>query len=96
MGKYRKLVSKLLSALCAATSKNLASVSVRHSLTETVFHFSVTLLRLVSSFHTSDLRFKTVLDYSEIHIPKRMRTHVEILYNKNPPVSIIIFYMVST
>lgn len=58
-------VSKLLSALCTATCKNLAAVSVRHSLAETVFHLSVALLGLVSSLHLSDLRFNTVLCYTE-------------------------------
>ena len=59
------LVGELLSALRSAAGENLAAVSVSHSLAETVFHLSVALLGLVSSLHLSDLRFNTVLCYSE-------------------------------
>jgi len=47
----------MLSALCSATGKNLAAVSVSHSLAEAVFHLAMTLLGLVSSFHSANLRF---------------------------------------
>ena len=53
-----KSVRKLLSALRSAAGKNLASVSVRHSFTETVLHLSVTLFGLISPLHLSNLRFK--------------------------------------
>lgn len=52
-----KSVCELLSALCTATSENLAAVLCCHSLTETVFHLSVALLGLVSSFHCVNLLF---------------------------------------
>ena len=51
------LVSQLLSALSSSASKNLAAVSVSHSLAETVLHLAMTLFGLVSSFHFSNLRF---------------------------------------
>mgnify|MGYP007126817761 CR=1 FL=1 len=43
-------VSKLLSALCTTTCKNLAAVSVRHSLAETVDLLAVQLLGLIGTF----------------------------------------------
>ena len=57
VGIPQELVRELLSALCSSAGKYLATVSVGHSLTETVLHLSVALLRLVSSLHLSDLRF---------------------------------------
>lgn len=50
-------MAELLSALCSAASENLAAVSVRHSLAETVLHLSVTFLRLIRSFHVHNLLF---------------------------------------
>ena len=55
--KQMLLVRQALSALCSAAGKNLAAVSVSHSLAETVLHLAMTLLGLVSSFHSSNLRF---------------------------------------
>ena len=53
----RKSVSEHLSALCSAAGENLASVTVRHSLTEAVLHLALTLFGLVSSFHRLPLHF---------------------------------------
>lgn len=49
--QFAASVCELLSAFSAAASKNLATVSVCHSFTETVFHLALTLLGLVCSFH---------------------------------------------
>ena len=48
----RGSVRKSFSALCSAASQNLASVTVRHSLSEAVLLLSVKLLRLICSQHT--------------------------------------------
>ncbi len=45
------LVCETSSALCSASLENLSSVSSLHSLTESVLHLSLSLLRLVCSFH---------------------------------------------
>ncbi len=45
------LISKTCSSFCSASLENLSSVSSLHSLTETVFHLSLSLLRLVCSKH---------------------------------------------
>jgi hypothetical protein len=45
------LVGKLLSSLCPAARKNLATVSVGHPFAEAVFHLAMALLGLVRSFH---------------------------------------------
>ena len=45
------LVCELLSALCSAAGKYLASVGGCHSLHKAVFLLAMELLRLVSSFH---------------------------------------------
>ena len=47
----RQLIGELRSSLGASSLKNLSSVSGCHSLSETVFLFSLTLLGLVSSEH---------------------------------------------
>ena len=46
-----QLVGQSLSALSAATLKNVATVSGLHSLSEAMLLLSLTLLRLVSSEH---------------------------------------------
>ena len=48
---HNKLVCELLSALCSAAGKYLASVGGCHSLHEAVFLLTMELLGLVSSFH---------------------------------------------
>lgn len=53
--KKQELVCELLSALCTATCENLAAVLCCHSFTEAVFHLSVALFGLVSSFHCVNL-----------------------------------------
>ena len=44
-----ELVCESSTTLCASSFQNFSSVSSSHSLSETVFLFSLTLLRLVSS-----------------------------------------------
>ena len=51
----KKSVGQASSSLRSAAGQNLASVSVRHSLSEAVLLFSVQLLRLVRSQHTNTL-----------------------------------------
>ena len=50
-----KSVGQASSTLRSAAGQNLASVSVRHSLSEAMLLFSVQLLRLVRSQHTNTL-----------------------------------------
>lgn len=52
-GIVHSLVRKSCSALIASASDYLSSVGGRHSFSEAVFHFSLALLRLISSFHFS-------------------------------------------
>lgn len=42
---------KFSSALCASAGENLSAVSGRHSFSEAVLHLSLTLFRLICSFH---------------------------------------------
>ena len=46
-----QLVGKLSSTLGASSLENFSTVSGRHSFSETVFLFSLSLLRLIGSFH---------------------------------------------
>ena len=48
-----RLVGKTSSSFGASSLKNLSAVSGSHSFSETVFLFSLSLLRLVCSFHDS-------------------------------------------
>ena len=44
-------MAQLSSALCASSLENLSAVLGSHSLSEAVLHLSLTLLRLICSFH---------------------------------------------
>ena len=50
IGVYR-LIAELLPALGSAAGKNLAAVSVGHSLSEAVLHLALALFGLIRSFH---------------------------------------------
>ena len=69
---YNKLVRKSLSAFCSSASKNLASVSVGHSLSEAVLLLSVELLGLICSEHINPpfgyitLQFSIILEIFNI------------------------------
>ena len=53
---YRiRLIGELSSSLGASSLKNFSTVSGRHSLSETVFLVSLSLLRLIGSLHDKHL-----------------------------------------
>ena len=77
------LVCELLSAFFTAASKYLATVSVCHSFTETVFHLSVSFFGLISSFHFSLLH--------SIYSGSIYEEVVEVVVNLKP-----VFYKLTT
>lgn len=50
-----QLVGEALSAFCSAACKHLATVGSRHSLAETMLFHAMDFLRLISSFHFTNL-----------------------------------------
>ena len=50
-----QLIGELSSSLGASSLKNFSTVSGRHSLSETVFLVSLSLLRLIGSLHDKHL-----------------------------------------
>ena len=86
VSSYPKLVRELLSALCSATGENLTAVSVRHSLAEAVLHLAMTLLGLISPFHSYITSIQGVIcDLSgkkHIGLIPHFRPYKVLLYNR--------------
>ena len=87
VSSYSNLVRELLSALCSAAGENLTAVSVRHSLAEAVLHLAMTLLGLISPFHSCITSIQGVIyDLSgkkHIGLIPHFRPYKVLLYNKN-------------
>ena len=96
MGSYTNLVRELLSALCSAAGENLAAVSVRHSLAEAVLHFAMTLLGLISSFHSNITSIQGVIcvlsGKKRTGLIPHFRPYKVLLYNKNAPYVNLFLY----
>ena len=60
-----QLIGELSSTLGASSLKNFSTVSGRHSLSETMFLFSLSLLRLIGSLHDSHLLLKILTSRAE-------------------------------
>ncbi len=63
-----KLIGELSSSLGASSLKNFSTVSGCHSLSETVFFVSLSLLRLIRSLHDMHLLFVQINIDSRVFI----------------------------
>ena len=70
-------IGELSSSLGASSLKNFSAVSSRHSLSETVLHLSLSLLRLVGSFHEWHLL------YSFCSVLRGMRFHSRVFIQRH-------------
>ena len=76
----RILVGKSCSSLGASSLKNLSAVGSRHSLSETVLHLSLSLLRLVGSFHEWHLLYSFRWGLRGLNVSFRAYSYKDILY----------------
>ena len=72
--EINRSIGQRLSALCSASCQHLAAVAGRHSLAEAVLNLSLTLFRLVCSYHCvtplSGFQTKSILMYYSAFYPK--------------------------